>query len=179
LTVSPSKVLFKKTSGGLEKNRTLSAQVPKPGKESGIQRAGSIGGGMKNKLAVENPSWQSNIDFAMNLQVDIPDALQGSMPRSPRESEQRLSRDSLTKIDRLHIPINFDKGLINRYPSPAHGFLVPEPTPDEINAMYNSPRVRMGSRGNIDDPAPSHNHERPSMFDVDQPEQCHLESARH
>lgn len=185
LTVSPSKVLFKKASGGLEKNRTLSAQVPKPGKSSGIQRAGSIGGGMKNKLALENPSWQSKMDFAMNLQVDVPDALQGSMPRSPRGSEHSLSpsklskRDSPIKLDRLNIPTNFDKGLISRCPSPAHGFLVPEPTPDEIKAMNNSPRVGMGSRGNIDELAPSHNHDRPSKFDLDQPEQSHLESARH
>jgi hypothetical protein len=193
-------VLSKKASSGLEKNRTLSAQVPKPGKGSGIQRAGSIGGGMKNKFAVENPSWQSKMDTARNLQVDVQDAVQESMPRSSRGSEQSLSPskssrrnsptqldrgNSPTKLDRLHSPTKLDRGLVSRCPSPAHGFLVLEATPDEINANYNSSRVGMGSRGNIDDPAPSHNHDRPlqpnrpSIVDLDQPEQSHLEFASH
>jgi hypothetical protein len=140
------------------------------------------------------------MDSARNLQVDVRDAVQGSIPRSSRGSEQSLSPtkssrrnsptkldrgNSPTKLDRLHSPTKLDRGLVSRCPSPAHGFLVLEATPDEINTMYNSPRVGMGSRGNIDDPALSHNHDRPlqpnnpSMFDLEHPEQSHLEFARH
>ena len=74
LTVSPSKVLFKNASSLVERNRTLSAQVPKPGERSGIQRASSGTVGMKNKLAIENPSWQIKMDSSRNLQIDLPDA---------------------------------------------------------------------------------------------------------